>query len=256
MSKPVLLNNIDHKDLRVILDRGAAYGDAVMSALTFPDEFRTLQAHYPVVFQKTQDGTSFQALALFGFQEGENLFLEGERWDAIDLPLTLERQPFLIGVDGEELMVHVDMASPRISAAAGEPEGEAKAEAVFMPHGGNSDYLERMNSTLLAIHLGLQRAKGFMAALLEHELLESFVFDIELDDGSQNRLWGFYTINEERLAALDGAALERLHRDGYLQPIYMAIASLSNLRNLVERKNRRNRESHQRNQTLAYAAAG
>lgn len=231
MSQPVLLNNIDHAAMRVVTTRGAAYGDNVMSALTFPDEFRTLQAHYPIVFGKSADG-GFDALALFGFQEGENLFLEGDAWLAPDLPLTVERQPFLIGVDGEELMVHVDLDSPRLSTTEGEP--------LFLPQGGTSDYLERMNSTLQAIHLGLQGARGFIKALLEHELLESFVLDITLDDGSDNRLAGFYTIHEERLAGLDGAALARLHRAGHLQAIYMVLASLSNFRTLIDAKNRRN----------------
>lgn len=231
MSHPVLLNNIDHAAMRVITTRGAAYGDQVMSALTFPDEFRTLQAHYPIVFGKNADG-GFDALALFGFQQGENLFLEGDTWRAPDLPLTIERQPFLIGVDGEELVVHVDLDSPRLSRTEG--------EALFLPQGGSTEYLERMNSTLQAIHLGLQGARGFIGALLEHELLESFVLDITLDDGSDNRLAGFYTIHEERLAALDGAALARLHRAGHLQAIYMVLASLSNFRTLIDAKNRRN----------------
>ena len=231
MSHPVLLNNIDHAAMRVITTRGAAYGDQVMSALTFPDEFRTLQAHYPIVFSKNADG-GFDALALFGFQEGENLFLEGETWLAPDMPLTIERQPFLIGVDGEELVVHVDLDSPRLSRTEGEP--------LFLPQGGTTEYLDRMNSTLQAIHLGLQGARGFIGALLEHELLESFVLDITLDDGSDNRLAGFYTIHEERLAALDGTALARLHRAGYLQSIYMVLASLSNFRTLIDAKNRRN----------------
>lgn len=238
MSNPVLLNNIDHHNLRVITERGAAYGDNVMSALTFPDEFRLLQAYYPIVFRKLENG-SFEPHALFGFQEGENLFLGGEgahpdqdaRWDALELPLSVERQPFLIGTDGEQLMVHVDLDSPRLSTSEGEP--------LFLPHGGSTEYLERMNSALLTIHQGLQRSRAFVKALLEHDLLESFVLDIRLDDGSDNRLWGFYTIHEERLAALDGAALERLHRDGFLAPVYMAVASLSNLRGLIERKNRR-----------------
>jgi hypothetical protein len=96
-----------------------------------------------------------------------------------------------------------------------------------------------MNSVLLAIHTGLQGADAFLEALLRHELLESFVLDITLDDGSLNRLAGFYTINEERLAALDDAALGRLQRAGHLLPIYMALASLSNFRSLIDRKNRR-----------------
>jgi hypothetical protein len=229
MARPVLLNNIDHKDLHVETGHGPHFGDNVMSALTFPSEFRDVQACYPIIFRKAGDG-GFEAHALFGFQEGENLFLGLHGWEAPYLPLAIERQPFLIGISGDEMMVHVDLDNPRVGAAGG--------ERVFLPHGGTSEYLERVNSTLLAIHQGLQQARGFLAALLEYQLLESFVFDIELDDGSPHRLAGFYTINEERLSALTGDALERLNRAGYLQAIYMAIASMSNFRTLIERKNR------------------
>jgi hypothetical protein len=243
MPNHALLNNVDHKHLRVITSRGAAYGDAVMSALTFPAEFRELQAHYPIVFAKTADGTSFDALALFGFQQGENLFLEEggaagspARWDAPVVPLSVERQPFLIGRGGEELSIHIDMDHPRVAGG----EAAAEGEALFLTYGGTSEYLEHIASVLRTLHDGLDAARGFTAALLELELLESFVLDIELDDGSQNRLGGFYTINEERLLSLPGERLERLNRAGYLQAIYMALASLSQFRGLIDRKNRAN----------------
>jgi hypothetical protein len=230
MSNHVLLNNVDHKDLRVISARGARYGDNVMLAITFPAELRDLQAHYPIVFRKTEDGTSFEPVALFGFQEGENLFLDGQRWDAGYVPLAIERQPFMIGMTNGEPLVHIDLASPRVSKTDGEP--------VFLPHGGNTEFLELANSILAAIYQGLQATPPFIAALLEHGLLESFVFDIELDDGSQNRLAGLYTINEDKLAALNADAIARLHMAGYLQAIYMTLASLSHFRDLIERKNR------------------
>jgi hypothetical protein len=229
MPNPVLLNNVQHQDLRVLTQRSAALGDDVMFSLTFPAEFRTLQAHYPIVFRKTDDATSFEPVALFGFQHGENLFLNDAGWDAPEVPLLVERQPFLIGRQGEELMVHIDVEHPRVGTQEGEP--------LFLEYGGITPYLERINSVLLTIHQGVQTLPGFVKALLEHDLLESFVFDIELDDGSQNRLAGFYTIHEERLAALDGAALGRLHQSGYLQPVYMAIASMSQFRALIARKN-------------------
>ncbi len=116
MAKTVLLNNVDHRDLRVITTRGAEYGDNVMFAVTFPAEFRSLQAHYPIVFRKSPDGTTFQPVALFGLQEGQNLFLRQQGWDAIYLPLAIERMPFFIGLADEEMLVHVDLDSPRISA--------------------------------------------------------------------------------------------------------------------------------------------
>lgn len=226
-----LLNNVAHADLRIITTRAAHLGDAVMSTLAFPQEFRNLQAHYPIVFQKSADGSSFQPVALFGFQEGQNLFLGPAGWDAHYLPMAIEHQPFMIGLSGDEMVVHVDLDSPRVSHSEG--------EAVFLPLGGHTDYLERISSLLLAIHEGVQQTPAFIAALLQHDLLESFVLDVELDDGSQSRLAGFYTIHEDRLAALDGAALAQLQQDGHLLPIYMALASLSHLRDLIDRQNRR-----------------
>lgn len=230
MPNPVLLNNVEHKDLKVITRRGADLGDNVMLAVTFPAEFRNLQAHYPIVFRKTGDGTGFDALAMLGFQEGENLFLGPNGWDASHIPLSVARLPFLIGKQGEEMLVHVDLDSPRVSKTEG--------EAVFLPHGGNTPFLEQASATLATIHQGLQTMPPFTAALLEHGLLESFVADIELADGSQNRLSGFYTINEEKLLTLAADALERMNKSGYLQAIYMVVASMSNFGALIERRNR------------------
>jgi hypothetical protein len=229
MANPVLLNNLEHRDLRVITRRGAALGDQVMSAVTFPSEFRDVQACYPIVFRKTVDGLGFEPVALFGFQDGENLFLKDDRWDAPYLPMMVERQPFLIGVNGDQLMVNIDLDHPRVSQFDG--------EQIFLPHGGNTEFLEQTNSLLFGIHQGLQSQAGFLAALLENELLESFVLDVELNDGSQNRLVGFYTINEDRLQSLSGEAIAKLHAANYLQAIYLVIASLSNFRMLIDRKN-------------------
>jgi hypothetical protein len=231
MSRHVLLNNVEHKDLRIVTERSAAYGDDVMAALTFPAEFRNLQAHYPIVFQRSADGR-FQPLALFGLREGQNLFLrDGGGWDASYVPMAVERAPFAVGFDRGEPLVHVDMASPRVGTVHGEP--------VFLPFGGVSGYLERINSLLLALHEGLQATPAFVAALVERRLLEPFALDIEQPDGTLQRWSGFHTIHEERLQQLDGDALAQLHRAGHLMPIYMALASMGRLRELVDRAQRR-----------------
>ena len=229
MTRHAQLNNIDHKDLRIDTRRSAALGDGVAFAATFPAEFRDLQAYYPIVFRKDANGT-LSPVALLGFQEGHNLFLDGERGDAAYLPLAIERNPFLIGRGGEEITVHLDLDSPRVRSDVGEP--------LFREHGGNTGYLDRIASVLLTLHNGLERVPAFIDALLARELLESFVLDIELDDGSVNRLAGYYTINEDRLRALDAAALGELHAAGHLQPVFMAVASTSKFRDLIERMNR------------------
>ena len=60
-----------------------------------------------------------------------------------------------------------------------------------------------------------------------------------LRDGSSHRLVGYHLIDEEKLHALEPGALAELHSAGYLMPIFMALASLSNLAALVARKNKR-----------------
>jgi SapC len=226
MARHVLLNNIDHRGLRVDSTRSAALGDNLMLALTYPGEFRNVQAHYPIVFHKGPDGR-FQPVALFGFREGENLFLRDSRWHAHYIPLSVERQPFLIGRDGAgEPVIHIDMDSPRVGASTG--------EALFLEHGGTTDFLERMASVLQTLHEGIASTPAFVDALLKNNLLESFVLDVELDGGTQHRLAGFYTIHEEHLRALDGDALREMHRAGHLEAAHMAVASLSNLRQLIE----------------------
>lgn len=230
MTNAVLLNNLDHRDLRVITARGAAYGDDVMSAATFPQEFRQLQGQYPIVFHRSDSGR-FQPLALLGLRLGENLFLDGARWDAPYIPLAIQRQPFLIGQQPEGPMVHVDLDSPRVSTQDG--------ELLFREHGGTTDFLYHISQLLRTLHDGLAASDAFVERLLRYELLEPFVFEATLDNGLDCRLAGLHTVHEERLRTLGNTALLDLHRHGDLEPLYMAVASIAQFRHLLERLNRR-----------------
>jgi len=234
MSDHALLNSEAHRELRVRTERGAEFGDGVMCCLTMPTEFRQVQNEYPILFRLNPERDGFSALAMFGFETGENLFLENGRWDGRYVPLAVDVKPFLIGLpasqDGEK-QVHVDMASPRL--------GSAEGMRVFDEHGRPTPYLEEIAEKLGALDDGYQNSAGFFAALRRYELLEPLTLEITLDDGSTNRLVGFHVIDEERLRALEPEAVGELHAQGHLMPIFMALASLSNLTELIARKNRR-----------------
>ncbi|MBI3347178.1 MAG: SapC family protein [Burkholderiales bacterium] len=236
---PALLDNITHRHLRVRSERSAALGDARQSALALPAEFRQLQAHFPIAFQLVEGDAAnagFQPVALFGLEEGQNLFLTDTGWDAPVVPMALQRDPFMIGrAPDDSLQLHIDMDSPRIVR----PEEGEVGTAIFMPHGGFSDYLDHVVQLMEHLHAQAQQLPVFIEALTRHQLLEPFVIDIEMAGGEQGRLSGLFTIHEERLAALPGAALEALAREGHLLPIYMQIASLAQLPVLVERASRR-----------------
>ena len=70
MTNHVLLDNISHKDLKVITTRGANWGDNISCATVFPSEFAKVQANQPIVFRKHPQTGQFEALALFGFENG------------------------------------------------------------------------------------------------------------------------------------------------------------------------------------------
>jgi hypothetical protein len=239
MTSHAVLDADTHRELRVRAERGPDLGDAVMACITVPDEFRRVQDEYPILFRLNAERDSYVALALFGFEDGENLFLDGAgRWDARYRPLAMETQPFLIGRpppgNGEGLkQVHLDTASPRLAAAGGE------GTRVFDADGRPTPYLEGIAEQLGALDAGWEASAAFSDALRRHELLEPFTLEVTLDDNSTNRLVGFHVIDEERLQALDAAALAELHEGGHLLPVFMALASLSRLGALVARKNRR-----------------
>jgi len=231
MTRPALLDNVTHRHLRVHTERSAALGDARHSALALPAEFRHLQAHFPIVFQLVEGDAGFQPIALFGLEEGQNLFLTDTGWDATVVPMALQREPFMIGrAQDDSLQLHIDLDSPRIVKTE---EGEV-GTALFMPHGGFSEYLDQVVLLMENQHLPV-----FIEALMRHQLLEPFVLDMQMPGGEQARLTGLFTVNEERLAALPGAALESLAQEGHLLPIYMQIASLAQLSMLAERAARR-----------------
>ncbi|WP_260582700.1 SapC family protein [Sphingopyxis sp. PET50] len=235
MTHHAVLDADSHRDLRVRTEASVELGDGVMASLTVPNEFRQVQAHYPILFRRELGQDAFNAMALFGFEPGENLYLDGDRWDARYRPLSMAIQPFLIGRpasgDGPG-QVHVDLGHARV-AAGGE------GVRLFDAAGHATPYLEDIAEKLGALDEGYRASGAFFAALADHDLLEPFTLEVTLDDGAVNALVGFHIIDEAKLRALDADTLGKLHAAGHLMPIFMALASLAQFAPLIERKNRR-----------------
>jgi hypothetical protein len=52
MANVVSLNNVTHKDLKIITKYSEQFGNNVSAVLTFPTEFADMQREYPILFQK------------------------------------------------------------------------------------------------------------------------------------------------------------------------------------------------------------
>ena len=77
MASSILLNNVDHRDLRVAVGHHARYGDAINQTRVFPAEFEELQRDYAILLRRDEHGALF-ATVLLGLDPDENLFLDGD----------------------------------------------------------------------------------------------------------------------------------------------------------------------------------
>jgi hypothetical protein len=243
MTRHVMLNNVDHRELRVITRHSAEFGDNVGSVVTFPTEFGDVQREYPIFFRKDSSSGEFISVVLLGFAKDENLFLDETGWIASYIPGIVARGPFLIGFQEREIagevrkntVIHIDLDNPRVSKTEG--------ELLFLEHGGNTRYLERIARILDGIHRGMAVSKAMFAAFIAADLVEPVKVEIQMSPEEQHNLHGYYTINEEKLATLDGESLARLNKAGFLQGAFLVIASLNNVKKLIEMKHRKRRRA-------------
>ena len=242
MPRHELLNNVAHKDLRVITRFGRGAGDAAGMVPAFPTEFAELQREYPIFFSRDATSGEYSAVALLGFDRQENLYVRDGRWSAAYIPGYVARGPFLIGfqeqwVDGEarrEPVIHIDMEHPAVSFTEG--------EAVFLPGGGQSPYLTQIGNILSGIRDGVEGGRAFYAALAAQDLIQPITVEVRFDAEHGANLTGLHGIDRERLAALDATALHALHQQGFLEGIYLVLASMHNMRRLIAEKQFRLRE--------------
>jgi hypothetical protein len=182
--------------------------------------------HYPILFSKDADTGQFYCGAMLGFDTGENLFLDEHRSLSAYRPLNLQRGPFLTA--GSDLAIDLD--HPRV-ASSGDQQ-------LFTEGGEPSSYLQSIMGLMRDLRPGLERTRVFIDTLLGLKLIEPMTISARFDDGTNREFTGLYTVNRSQLQELADAAVVDLFRRGYLQLIYLMLASLDQVSALAQRKNR------------------
>lgn len=243
MAQHVMLNNVAHKDLRVVTGYSATYGDNVATAMVVPTEFLQAQREYPIFFRKDPATGDFLAVVLLGLQKDENLFLDEKGWNASYVPGVIARGPFFIGFQRREVqgkaenvgVIHVDMEHPRVSKTEG--------EALFKPDGSNTRYLDGIADLLNGVNQGLEINKPMFEAFKAADLIEPVQLEVKVNSEEQYNLTGLFTVSREKLNNLDAETLFKLHRAGYLQAAFLVTSSINNVQRLIDLKNSRRRQT-------------
>ncbi len=230
-----ILNNVDHKDLKIDLQPGERYGDLVNRVAIVATEYSDLHKQFPIFIHKNTETGELASHAILGLEKDENLFVEDNEWQVQYVPAMLARGPFSIGYrkDGEDIadvLIMVDEEHPRCGT---------EGEPVFMEFGGETPYLEYIKKVLKTIETGIEVDKLFFSLLEELDLLEPVSVELMLTSEKQINFNGYYTINQPKLWELDGDSLIKLNKSSVLGLIFFMISSADNFEKMIELKNRK-----------------
>lgn len=238
MSKLVAIDNVNHRNIKINVNKIEAHGAMMNLAPAVVAEFVHLATHYPIVLAKDGDTGQFVCSALLGFQAGENLFWDNEQWQAVYVPLQVRRQPFFLGNDTitsaennlPQYVVCLDVESPSVGD---------QGEPLYNENGEESKYFTEAKAKLAELLRGESENKAFIDTLISMGLLESMAIEITFVNGESTRLNGLYTIKQEALAKLSSEQLGQLHEHNYLQAIYAMVISVGQMYMLIDKKNKR-----------------
>ena len=135
MSKATVLNNVDHKSVKVDTRPGSSHYKHVNRSLVYATEISELHKEFPLVFYKDLDTEQLQLHAILGLEKDENLFIGDSGWSTRFVPALLARGPFSLGYkkaqdEGESSsapLICIDMQDPRVNTEQGED--------IFLPFG-------------------------------------------------------------------------------------------------------------------------
>ena len=228
--KPVFINSVAHKPLKVAPVTNFGFAKGLNSVLTLGQEFLEAAKFFPVVFTKTADGEIIP-ISILGLRNDENLFVDGKgNWkDGAYVPAFLRRYPFIlannVGQDGS-FAVCVDSDYEGYGA-------KKNGMALFDEKGEQTVEFKKVVDFLRNYQTQFEVTKNLVRLLTEYNLFKDFSANITLPAGEKLGFAGLMMVDEEKIFALDDEQILNLVRIGYMPWIYAHLYSLSNFRSLM-----------------------
>ena len=236
--EPVLLDSALHRNKKMAVLSDYAITRAMHAVFLSATEFAQAALEFAIVFvnsgERDVGGRMLMSpIVLLGLAQGENLLVDGTRWDARYVPAFIRRYPFLTanlkGASNPGVLID----------AAWSGFSETEGAALFEADGKPAPALVNAVKFLELFEAEAQRTRAFCQRLIELDVLKEMKADATLAGGATFSVDGFYTVDEDKLLALPEEGVIELHRNGMLMLLHLHLLSLANLKLLVERKTRR-----------------
>jgi hypothetical protein len=225
------LSSVQHGNLRIRqLERTDVLNNVHALPLTV-DEFILAQRSFPIVFS---GGDEAVPLALFGLNEGVNLFVDNDGQFLPDtyVPAYARRYPFMLAQlrpDSQELSLCFDPTGESVGSFE-------EGEALF-----DGDQPTEMTRGILAFceqfEHAVQRTAAFVKELADAKLLIDGELTIQTESAEQPFVYrGFRMVNEQAVNELRGDVARKLVKSGAMALIYAHLFSLGLTRGMFERQ--------------------
>lgn len=224
------------KTHRVILPRErilpAVFRNLTALPLSFT-EFAAAGRDYPIAFLSGDNGKTYVAMAAFGLENQQNLFVMTDNtWDARTyLPAYVRRYPFCmtrVTVDGKEQPERIACVEKRAITEKGVVLYDAKGEP--LPE------WESRRKLLFEFEADLARTEEMCRILAGLGLFEAFTMQAVPNQGTPLAMTGMHRIAEQKLNDLPADKLKEFAQNGILARIYCHLISLANFSRLLDRR--------------------
>ena len=197
-------------------------------------EFVPAGRHYPIVFI-SGDGKTYNAVAVVGMSNNENLFVSDGRWAGdVYMPAYARRFPFCMA------KVNVNQVEQKDRLICVEQSAlDESGEALFDGKGQPTSKWQEFERLLGEYEADLERTREMCAILADYGLLEAFTMQATLrpeKGGGSMQLGGMHRVAEKNIENLNAAQLKNLVRHGIMARIYVHLLSLEHFAKLLDRK--------------------
>ncbi len=233
--RSIALDPVTHRHRKVVPLADYSIARDLHAVFVTATEFPQAALEFPIVFVETgrhdpAGRPMMSPVALLGLSHGENLHIEGTRWDARYIPAYIRRYPFstaaMPGASG--INVLVDDAWSGFSDQVGEP--------LFNADDSPAPALKRAMDFLERFELEAERTHAFCERVVMLGVLKEMKADATLPNGETLSVDGFHTIDEDKLRALPDSTVLELWRNGLLMLMQVHLMSIVNIRHLVNKK--------------------
>ena len=191
-------------------------------------EFSLCACEFPIIFIKNQEVDQYQPAALMSLKQGENHFVQDNKWRGMYVPGIVATYPFRIVPNPsseDQLLMAIDMNSSLVNTEEG--------EAIFGADKTETAFFNEIKSNVSKYYEQVLITESFCKMLADMDLLTARDLNVDID-GEKISIQGVYLVDDEKLNALSEENFLKLRAKGYLQAIYAHKSSAHQIRRLAE----------------------